>query len=137
NRVMTAYVTGANLDHLAALVGVARLELSPGDPDRGIAPTMESDDALRQRIVLAPEGFSVAGPELAYVFHVESASGDILDASATSPAPGEVLVSVLARAGDGTAGAPLLDAVAAIVNDRSVRPLGDLVTVASADIVEF
>jgi phage protein D len=37
---------------------------------------METDDALRQRIVLAPEGFSVAGPELAYVKHAKDARSD-------------------------------------------------------------
>jgi phage-related baseplate assembly protein len=45
---------------------------------------MEADEDLRQRIVLAPESFSVAGPELAYVFHARSAHPDVLDASATS-----------------------------------------------------
>jgi phage-related baseplate assembly protein len=86
---------------------------------------------------LAAESFSVAGPELAYVFHAKSADGDVLDASAISPAPGEVLVSVLSRAGDGTAPADTLAAVEAIVNDRAIRPLGDLVTVASAEILQF
>lgn len=136
-QVMTAYAAGANLDHLAALVAVSRLVLDPGDPDAGIPPTLESDADLRQRIVLAPEGFSVAGPELAYVYHAKSASGEVLDASATSPEPGEVLVSVLARAGDGAADADLLATVEAVVNSRAIRPLGDLVTVASAQIVDF
>jgi phage-related baseplate assembly protein len=60
---MVAFATGANLDHLAALVRVQRLTLNDGDPTRGLAPTLESDAELRQRIVLAPEGFTVAGPE--------------------------------------------------------------------------
>ncbi|HEX8301062.1 baseplate assembly protein [Sphingomonas sp.] len=136
-QLMVAYATGANLDNLAALVGVGRLVLHPGEPSQDVAPTFESDDALRQRIVLAAESFSVAGPELAYVFHAKSADGDVLDASAISPAPGEVLVSVLSRAGDGTAPADTLAAVEAIVNDRAIRPLGDLVTVASAEILQF
>jgi phage-related baseplate assembly protein len=136
-QVMVAYSAGSNLDHLAALVGVARIELDPGDPDQDVSPTYESDDALRQRIVLAAESFSVAGPELAYVFHAKSADGDVLDASATSPAPGEVLISVLSRTGDGTAPEETLEAVEAVVNDRAIRPLGDDVTVASADIIDF
>jgi phage-related baseplate assembly protein len=136
-QLLTAYATGSNLDHLAALVGVGRLVLDPGNEGQGIDPTLESDDDLRQRIVLAPEGFSVAGPELAYVFHAKSASADVLDASATSPEPGEVLVSVLSREGAGTAAADLIATVEAVVTDRSIRPLGDLVTVQSAQIVEF
>jgi phage-related baseplate assembly protein len=136
-QLMVASATGANLDQLAALVGVGRLTIDVGDPAQGIAPTMESDAALRQRIVLAPESFSVAGPELAYVYHAKSADGAVRDASATSPAPGEVLVSVLARDGDGSAPADLLAKVQAIVGSDSVRPLGDLVTVASAKIRPF
>lgn len=128
---LVAFATGGNLDHLGALVGVARLQLSAD------LLVMESDDALRQRIVLAPEGFSVAGPELAYVAHAKSADADVLDASASSPAPGEVRVTVLARGGDGTASPALLAKVAARVNAREIRPLGDLVTVASATIRPF
>lgn len=120
-QLFVAYATGSNLDHLAALVGVARLN-------------DEADDALRQRTVLGPEGFSVAGPELAYVFHATSADPGVLDASAISTAPGEVRVTVLARDGDGTAPPALLEIVRTRVNAREVRPLGDLVTVASADI---
>ena len=67
---------------------------------------MESDPDFRRRIQLAPEGFSVAGPEGAYIFHALSADPGVLDACATSPSPGEVVVTVLARAGDGTAARP-------------------------------
>lgn len=135
--VMVAFARGADLDQLAALVGVARLELTPADPVTGSAAVMEDDDSLRGRVVLAPESFSVAGPELAYVFHARSADADVLDASATSPAPGEVVVTVLSRLGNGEASAELLGKVEAAVNGREVRPLTDLVSVQSADVVEF
>lgn len=134
-QLMVAYATGAALDHLAALVGVARLEIVAATAD---APAVyESDDSLRQRVVLAPEGFSVAGPALAYVKHAKDASGDVLDASATSPAPGEVLVTVLSVIGDGVASDALLDLVRDAVTDDAVRPLGDDVTVRSAEISWF
>ncbi|PVX31629.1 baseplate assembly protein [Sphingomonas pokkalii] len=135
--VMPAFATGTDLDHLAALMSVARLQLSPGAPANDIPPTYEEDTALRARLVLAPEGFSVAGPEGAYIFHARSADGDVLDASATSPAPGRVLVTVLSRAGDGTASPALLAKVAAHVSDETVRPLTDAVTVQSATIVPY
>nr|WP_314469827.1 baseplate J/gp47 family protein [uncultured Sphingomonas sp.] len=137
SQLLVAYASGSRLDHLGALVGVSRLELTPADPQTGAAATLESDDAFRARIVLAPESFTSAGPELAYVSHAKRASGDVLDASATSPAPGKVLVSVLSRIGDGTASAELIEAVDAIVTDNAIRPLGDDVTTASADIVGF
>jgi phage-related baseplate assembly protein len=136
-QLMVAYATGARLDHLGALFGVARLVIVPADAQTDAAAIYEDDAAYRQRIVLAPEGFSVAGPELAYVKHAKDASGDVLDASATSPAPGEVLVSVLSRVGNGSASVELLAAVRAIVTADTIRPIGDFVTVASAQLVDF
>lgn len=136
-QMLVAYATGGKLDHLGALVGVARLVVTPADEQTGAAAVMEDDDALRARIVLAPESFTSAGPELAYVSHAKGASGDVLDASATSPAPGKVLVSVLSRLDDGTASPDLVAAVDGIVSDEAIRPLGDDVTTASARIVRF
>ncbi|MDQ0250964.1 phage-related baseplate assembly protein [Sphingomonas kyeonggiensis] len=139
-QLFVAYATKTNLDHLGVLVGVPRLVIDEGDPEHGVDPTLEDDDPYRQRIVLAAERFSVAGPALAYVFHAKSAHPDVLDASATSPAPGEVLVSVLSRTGDGTAPADTLEAVDVVLTPiagNRIRPMGDLVTVASAEIVEF
>ncbi|WP_029623409.1 baseplate assembly protein [Sphingomonas elodea] len=135
--VMPAFATGSDLDHLAALMSVTRLVLDPGDPANNVPPTYEDDAALRARLVLAPEGFSVAGPEGAYIFHARSADGDVLDASATSPAAGQVLVTVLSRIGNGTAAPDLLAKVAAHVSAETVRPLTDAVTVQSAIIVPY
>jgi len=136
--VMLASATGSDLDQLAALFGVQRLVLDPGDATvtPPIAPTLETDADLRRRTQLAPEGFSVAGPEGAYIFHALSVA-DVLDASVTSPAPGEVLVSVLSRTGDGTASADLVLAVAAALTATDVRPLTDQVTVQTAQIVPY
>jgi len=134
---LVAYATGSTLDHLAAAIGVARLVVTPANTLTGAPAVYETDDSFRARIILGPEGFSVAGPELAYVKHAKDASGLVLDASATSPAPGEVLVSVLSIEGDGTASAALLDQVRRIVTDRSIRPVGDLVSVASAVQLRF
>src|SRR3546814_4822909 len=98
---------------------------------------MEIYADFRRRMVLAPEGYSVAGPEGAYIFHALSAHADVLDASATSPAPGEVLVSVLSRAGSGVPSPELLATVATFVSDETRRPLTDFVTVQAAGIVDY
>ena len=135
--VMLAYAIGPDLDHLGALLGVQRLELDPGDPENSIPPSMESDTDFRRRVQLAPEGYSVAGPEGAYVFHALSADPDVLDASATSPTPGEVVVTVLSRQGDGAPSAELVGIVADALADDSVRPLTDHVTVQAATIVPY
>lgn len=135
--VMLAFATGTNLDHLAALFGVERQEITPADELTGTPAVMESDESLRRRVLLAPDSWSVAGPAAAYVFHALSADPGIADASATSPAPGEVLVSVLSATGDGAASPEQIAAVEAVVNSDGIRPLTDLVTVASAEILPY
>lgn len=135
--VMLASAKGADLDQLGALLGVTRYRLDAGNAALGIPPTYESDADFRRRIQLAPEGFSVAGPEGAYIFHALNADSDVLDASATSPTPGEVVVTVLARGGDGTASTELVATVAKALADDRVRPMTDHVTVQGAQIVSY
>ena len=135
--VMLAFAAGNDLVHLAALFGVSRLVLTPANPVTGAAAVLESDDDLRRRVLLAPDSWSVAGPEAAYIFHALSADPGILDASATSPAPGEVVVSLLSRTGTGAASAGQIAAVQAVVAGDGVRPLTDLVTVVSAQILPY
>lgn len=122
--MLLPYATGADLENLAAYFGVDRLD-------------GEDDTSLLRRVQLAPDSYSVAGPESAYVFHALSADVTISDASAIMPAPGEVLVSLLSATGDGTASALQIAAVEAIVTHDEVRPLTDHVTVQIAEIVEY
>ncbi len=161
---MLAYATGTNLDQMAADAGVSRLLLDAGDPDATppIPPTFESDEDLRARTQLAPEALTTAGSEGSYIFnglsvgetprHVEiqsptpgtvtltytfdpaSVAARIKDASAASPTPGDVIVTVLSYDGDGTVDQPTLDAVAAHLSSRYVRPLCDAVIIQGASI---
>lgn len=136
--VMVAYATGADLDNLAALVPLSRKMIDPGDAEAvpPVPPTYENDAAFRRRVQLAPEGFSVAGPTGAYVFHALAVAG-VKDAGVNSPAPCDVTVYVLAAEGDGTPSASLLDAVRAKLGGDDVRPLTDRVTVRAAEIVNY
>ncbi|KWC22752.1 baseplate assembly protein [Burkholderia ubonensis] len=135
--VMLAYAVDGDLDHLAALFGIERLTITPADPENDVAAVMEGNTDLRARTQLAPQSFSVAGPEGAYISHARNADGRVLDASATSPAPCEVLVTVLARDGDGTADQALIDTVTAALQADGVRPLTDKVTVQGAEILRY
>ncbi|HTJ93991.1 MAG TPA: baseplate J/gp47 family protein, partial [Pararobbsia sp.] len=135
--LMLAYAVDGNLDHLAAFFGVERLTVTPADRDTNTPAIMESNIDLRARTQLAPQSYSVAGPESAYVSHARNAHGLVLDASATSPAPCEVLVTVLSREGDGTAFDELLEAVSRKLAADDVRPLTDRVTVKSAEIIRY
>ncbi|EPZ5823515.1 baseplate assembly protein [Klebsiella pneumoniae] len=132
---MLSHATGDDLDNIAANLDTERLIITEAT-DTADAVT-ESDEALRLRAQAAFEGMSVAGPSAAYEYFARSASGKVADARATSPSPAEVVVAVLSTEGDGTASPELLAAVADAVNDEEVRPLGDRVTVQSAEIVEY
>lgn len=136
---MVAYALGNDLDQLAANVNVQRLTVTPADTSviPPVDAVMESDDDLRQRIPAAFEGLSVAGPTGAYEFHALSADGRVSDASAISPTPAVVTVTVLSREGDGTASDDLLAVVSQALNDEAVRPVADRVTVQSAAIVPY
>lgn len=137
--VMLPYSQKSDLDQLAVFFGVQRLVITPANP-AAIPPVdavMEDDEAFRARIQMAPRGYSVAGPIGAYVFHAKTADGQVLDAAATSPSPGTVVVSVLAREGSGEPSAALLAKVAAAVNAEDVRPLTDEVLVQAAGIVPY
>lgn len=137
--VMLAYAAGSDLDHLGAIFGVQRFLLTEANPDTvpPVEAVYESDAEFRVRIQLSLEGFSTAGPSGAYIFHTMSADADVKDASAISPDPGEVLVTVLSRTDNGEASSDLLDAVEAALNDEEVRPLCDTVSVQSATIIEY
>lgn len=137
--VMLAYAMDSDLDQIAARYNVERLVIDPGDPDAQppIDPTMEDDASLRRRVQLAFEGLSTAGSIGNYLFHTLGADADVLDASVGSPTPGQVVVNVLSRSGDGTAPTALLDAVDATLSAEDVRPLTDQVTVQSAEIVNY
>ncbi len=135
--VMPAYATGRDLDQIAVRFGVTRSTIAPGEPDAlpPVPAVLESDTDFRRRMLLAFEGLSTAGPAGSYIFHALGADPDVADASVQSPAPGEVLVSILSRGGDGTASAEVLAAVSDVLDE--VRPLTDLLSVQSAAIVTY
>ena len=128
--VMLASAYGANLDHLAALFGTKRMEVE----DESGAMVLESDDRLRRRVQLAPDAFSVAGPEGAYVYHALTVAPWARDVTAISPRPGCIRVTVL-RSGDQPS--PALserESVRMALLKNDVRPLTDMVEVRGRDV---
>lgn len=132
---MLSHATDSDLDNLAANNNTERLIVQEETDTTDVV--MESDTALRLRAQSAFEGLSVAGPTAAYEYFAKSASGKVLDAKASSPAPAEVVVSVLSTEGDGAASADLIATVYARLSDESVRPVGDRLTVQSAEIINY
>lgn len=136
---MVAFSTGTDLDNLAANNNVTRLTITPADASAvpPVDAVLEGDSDLRLRVPAAFEGLSVAGPTAAYESHARSVDGRVLDVSAISPSPAVVVLTVLAREGDGTPPADLLSAVNVALNGESVRPVADRLYVQPAAIRNY
>ncbi|MEC0237762.1 baseplate J/gp47 family protein [Paenibacillus kribbensis] len=89
---------------------------------------IEDNDPYRERIHIAPESFSVAGPDGAYEYWAKTASASIADVHVDSPGPMQVVVTVL-LAGGVIPSQTVLEEVFAVLDDRKRRPLTDKVTV--------
>lgn len=61
----------------------------------------------------------------------------VADASATSAASAEAVLTVLSHESDGTAGAELLAVVDKALYSESVRPVADRLRVRSAEIIPY
>lgn len=149
--VMLASAWGAFLDHLGAgqTPAVARKPVVAAPRDFALfAEDWEDDDDFRLRIQLAPETLSAAGPEGAYLAYALAVPGvktvgvwapmsfgGTIEAPFTRP--GEILVPVVATAGNGAASADLVAAVQAELRPKDRRPVGDFVTVSAAEIVPY
>ena len=140
---MLARATGTDLENLVALFNLERATLVPADPDADppVEAVLESDERLRRRAQLFPGSISTAGPESAYRFHALGAAALVKDVHVASPAPGSVTITVLAEivnaADTGVAVQDLLDAVEAALSEEAVRPMGDVLTVQSAAILDY
>lgn len=137
--VMLPFAKGADLEQIGARFNMARLIVTPANPSAvpPVAAVMEEDEPLRERIQMAMEGLSTAGPRNAYIFHARSADGRVADASCISPSPAEVVVTVQSGLGDGSADADLLAVVATYLSEEDRRPLGDRLTVQGAEVLAY
>lgn len=138
--LLLAYATNNDLDQVGANFNVSRLTIKPADNSKTppIAAIMESDDAFRERIQLAFDTLSVAGPEAAYKKFARDADGRVGDVSVVSPQPAYITLTILqADSLTGTASPELIQIVENAVTAEDVRPIGDRVTVQSVEIVEY
>ncbi|MER2095775.1 MAG: baseplate J/gp47 family protein [Pseudomonas qingdaonensis] len=137
--LLLAYAQGTDLDHLAANVRLKRLVVQAEDLAAvpPVPAVLEADDALRERIQLVYEGLTTAGPRNSYILHARNASGLVADATAESPAPAVVDVTVLSLEGTGVASPELLAEVVAHLNDDDVRPVADRLNVRSAEVILY
>ncbi|TKC83833.1 baseplate J protein [Trinickia terrae] len=137
--VMLAFSTGADLEHLAALLDTERAVVDPGDPEANppVERQMESDDRLKLRSQMSMERATVAGPFAAYRALAMDASADVLDVAVDRPEAGTVRLTVMSARNDGVPDQALLDVVRVKVSPETVRPLNDTVLVEPAIKVEY
>jgi phage-related baseplate assembly protein len=135
--VMLAFSTGADLDNLAAFFGVERGTVPTDNTvDPPIAEHPETDESLRRRAQLAPEAFSTAGSEGAYVFHALSAHMGLRDATAIRLNDrGGVQVTIMKSGSLPIPTTEQIDAVYARLNKRDIKPLTDVVTVVPVRVI--
>ncbi|TZE82008.1 baseplate assembly protein [Calorimonas adulescens] len=125
------------VDPVPYVASVTNIDTSSGGAD------IEPDDdgvniwsRYRERIRLAPESFSVAGPEGAYIYWAKTADANIIDVSVSSPSAGTVKVVPLLKDGEIPSQA-ILDKVSTIVSSKDKRPLTDNVQVAAPTTVSY
>lgn len=136
---MLAYATGTDLDVIAANYNVQRLIIQQANTSANppVPEIKESDDDFRTRTQLAFEALSSAGPRKAYTFYALSAHGGIADVSVVSPKPACVTVTVQAHDNNGKPTPEMIEAVKNALNDESVRPIADRVTVQAVEVFEY
>lgn len=122
------------VDLIPYVVSASNTDTSGGG-DAGEPYTPEGDDRFRERIRIAGQ-FSTAGAADAYEYYALSADANILSVKPISPAPGTVRLVTLMNDGQPPDGATVAKILAAC-SAKTVRPLGDLVTVAAPDFVEY
>lgn len=133
--VLLAYAKGNDLEYKAAERNLQRRVITPATE---IEPAvMETDETLRARVQLAPEGYTTAGSEGSYIFHGMNADVRVKDIQPDSPTPGIVNIYVLSTEGNGTASEELLTIVENALNKKEVRPLTDSVNIFSASIINY
>lgn len=164
-QMLAWWATGSNLDARLADMGLERQVLDPGDPAAfpPVPPILESDNDARLRYYLAPhapaagsrmqyrrEVFTLgerpvvkvqsAAPgvvTVSYTFDPDGYAAQVKDGNGRRTAPGEVMVTVLSREGNGRPSTALLDGVRRHFARQDVRPETDRVSVQGAQILPY
>lgn len=122
------YVAGQINQLVSILPGApATLSVANADTSNGGADA-ETDERLRQRLLLAFDSYSVGGPVPAYRVLAMNQHPDVIDVGVVSHQPGEVTLYPLQSGGP--AGPTVIDAVLTGVADEQVRVLCDTIRAA-------
>ncbi|WP_458412786.1 baseplate J/gp47 family protein [Schinkia sp. CFF1] len=120
----------ALVDPLQWVSSVENITESEGGSDA------EDDDSYAERIRIAPESYSTAGPDGAYKFWAKTANPLIVDVYVGSPAPCEIEIRTLLKGGINP-DQEILDTVLEKCSNRTVRPLTDFVSSLAPERVSY
>lgn len=115
---------------LPYIKSVSNISVTAGGAD------IEDDDNYAERIHLAPERYSVAGPTGAYEYWARSANQAIKDVGIETPTAGTVEVRVLLEGGE-LPTQEILDQVSMVLSPDGVRPFTDNVLTLAPDVSEY
>ncbi len=118
------------VDGIGYIESVTNITTSGGGTD------LESDESLAERTYMAPSGYSVAGPEDAYIYFTKTFNTDIGSVKLLSPSPCQVDIYILMA--DGTIPKKeVVEGLQEYLMDGNIRPLTDLVNVKTPEVISF
>lgn len=109
-------------DELPQVLDVENVTKSEGGID------LEDDDTYAERIQISGNQYATAGPEDAWIYHAKSADSGIIDVFPDVPESCVINLYVLSTNGTFTTDSQK-QAILDVCNDKSIRPMGDLVSV--------
>lgn len=117
------------VDLIPYVQSVSNTDTSAGGQD------VEKDENLAERILLAPAGYSVAGPDAAYQYWTKKYNSGIADVKVTSPTEGIVDIRFVMEDGE-LPEENLITGLKEYLSDSNIRPLTDKVQTGAPDLVE-
>ena len=118
------------VDVPAYVISAVNTEISQSGADR------EKDAQYRERIPLAREAYTCAGPRGQYEYHVKRVHKDIADAGIYTPVGGTVAICPIMRGGE-LPPENILQAIRNALSPDYVRPLTDKVLVRAPEVAEY
>lgn len=119
------------VDPLPYLISAENITTSSGGTE------IEENDSYRERIRIGPDGYSIAGPRKAYLFHVLTVNQGISDAYIdTIPGTGRVKIYPIMKNG-GLPSDELLIEIEEALSNENIRPLTDIVEVYKPEEVNY
>ena len=118
------------VDPVPYIVSATNIVPSSGGDD------IEGDDDLTYRVLMAPAGYSVAGPKEAYEYWARQFRTDVADVKVHTPSATEVVVLFMLENGvapDGT----IIASMSEFLHNAEIRPLTDKVTVSAPEDVNY